>query len=147
MNYRFFFNLVTIPTLIGSLFAITFLANQVSAKEVAPSTTTASCDSPATPLSKLSSYHYLNQQRRLLIASSDSSILDFSSAESDAAATLFGCDCPSCISALRQLRSQPSANQGQGHCWAAVQSNFSPQGVQEVLNILETEEKTTTVNP
>lgn len=146
MNYRFFLNLVTIPTLVGSIFTITFLTHQASAKEVTPSMTTASCDSPATPVSKLSSNHRLNQQRQLLIASSDSSILDFSSAESDAAATLFGCDCPSCISALRQLRSQSLLNQGQGHCWAAVQSDFSPQEVQEVLNALEAEEGKTAVN-
>ncbi|MBE9175472.1 hypothetical protein IQ225_09450, partial [Synechocystis salina LEGE 06155] len=36
---------------------------------------------------------------------------DFSYAESDAAVALFGCDCPACIGALRQLRDQPYTSQ------------------------------------
>ncbi len=33
--------------------------------------------------------------------------LEFTEEESDASVTLFGCDCPSCINALRQIRGLP----------------------------------------
>jgi len=34
-------------------------------------------------------------------------MLDFSEEESDAAVAMFGCDCPTCINSLRQLRGVP----------------------------------------
>ncbi len=137
MNYKILLKLVAIPTLVSSLFVMTCVANQASAKKVEKSLTPVSCDLPKTPLLKSSLNHQVNLNQGILIASSD---LDFSSAESDAAATLFGCDCPSCINALRQLRSQPSLSQGQGHCWSTLQEQFSSQSLQDVLNTLETEE-------
>lgn len=142
MNYKVLLKLVAIPTLVSSIFVMTCVANQASAKEAEKSLTPVSCDLPENQLLKSSLNHQINSNRGILIASSDSdsSILDFSSAESDAAATLFGCDCPSCINALRQLRSQPSLGQGQGHCWSALQEQFSSQSLQDVLNTLETEE-------
>ncbi|MBD2654681.1 hypothetical protein IQE94_16530 [Synechocystis sp. PCC 7339] len=89
---------------------------------------------------------------------------DFSYAESDAAVALFGCDCPACIGALRQLRSQPytsqrltsnrptadksffSKNQArfndpvEGHCWANLQELATEEDIQVVLQTLENEE-------
>lgn len=93
---------------------------------------------------------------------------DFSIAESDAAVTLFGCDCPACIGALRQLRDQPSytsqrltsnrsgsrtANKSfvgktqaelndpvTGHCWANLQERATEEDVKVVLQTLENEE-------
>lgn len=140
MNYKFLLNLVAIPTFVGSIFAMTFMVNQVSAKEVTQSPSPVSCDLSETSSLKPSLSTQANGKTEILIASSDTSSLDFSSAESDAAATLFGCDCPSCINALRQLRSQPSLTQGKGHCWTALQEQVSSQSLQEVLNILEAEE-------
>jgi hypothetical protein len=76
-----------------------------------------------------------------LLISGESAILDFSELESDAA-VLFGCDCPSCINALRQLRSQPLLDSGDsnGHCWTSLQRRVSPERMQEVLQNLETTE-------
>jgi hypothetical protein len=37
-------------------------------------------------------------------------VADFSEEESNASVVLFGCDCPVCINALRQLRSLSSVN-------------------------------------
>jgi hypothetical protein len=70
---------------------------------------------------------------------------DFTTAESDAAVTLFGCDCSSCISALRRVRSQSlltsgKLNSGKGHCWTALQQRVSPEELQTVLQTLEAEE-------
>lgn len=134
MNYKFLFNLVAIPTVVGSMLTMMFMVNKVSASEVAPAV--ASCDAPTTPQLQ-SSLKHGNHSEILLASATDSSILDFSAAESDAAATLFGCDCPSCIQALRQLKAQPSARLGQGHCWSAIQGQFSTQVLQEVLNTLD----------
>ncbi|MBD0343272.1 MAG: hypothetical protein ICV63_00240 [Coleofasciculus sp. Co-bin14] len=39
--------------------------------------------------------------------SSDPMTLEFTEEESDAAVAQFGCDCPACLNALRQLRGQP----------------------------------------
>lgn len=76
----------------------------------------------------------------------DYPMMDFTIEESDAAVALFGCDCPPCINALRQLRtqaftqsfSQALLSNNQGHCWNSLQRR-SPQETQEVLQILETE--------
>ncbi len=133
MNYKFLFNLVAIPTVVGSMLTMMFMVNKVSASEVAPAV--ASCDAPPPQLQ--SSLKHGNHSEILLASAIDAPILDFSAAESDAAATLFGCDCPSCIKALRQLRTQPSSRLGQGHCWSAIQGQFSTQVLQEVLNTLD----------
>ncbi|MBD2021845.1 hypothetical protein H6F43_16820 [Leptolyngbya sp. FACHB-36] len=50
----------------------------------------------------------LNQASKLAQAPlqlEDADVLEFTDEESDAAAALFGCDCPACLNALRQLRS------------------------------------------
>ncbi|MEB3309469.1 MAG: hypothetical protein VKJ02_04500 [Snowella sp.] len=136
MNYKILFNLIAVPTVLGSMLAMMFMVNKVSASAVAPATTVASCDTPSTPQVQ-SSLRHGNSSEILLASGADSSLLDFSIAESDAAVTLFGCDCPSCIQALRQLKAQPSSRLGQGHCWSAIQGNFSTQVLQEVLNTLD----------
>ncbi|MBE9204726.1 hypothetical protein IQ218_16430 [Synechocystis salina LEGE 06099] len=89
---------------------------------------------------------------------------DFSYAESDAAVALFGCDCPACIGALRQLRDQPYTSQRltsnrpttdksffsknqtrlndpvEGHCWANLQELATEEDIKVVLQTLENEE-------
>lgn len=63
----------------------------------------------------------------------------FSAAESDAAVLLLGCDCPSCLNALRQLRHQTLVGAVQGHCWASL-TNASPQVIDQVLEAIEAAE-------
>jgi hypothetical protein len=80
----------------------------------------------------------------ILVASSatsgDDALANFSAAESDAAVSLFGCDCLACINALRQLRTQPLLKGGQGHCWSWLEQRISPQKQQAILQTLDAEE-------
>lgn len=147
MNHRVLLRLFTLPTLTGSLLAMSLMTGPASAvKPIASFSNEISCDSPIDShpnASTIKSIRHTGHQR--LIASStgtiaESSILDFSAAESDAAATLFGCDCPSCLNALRQLRSSSLLNQGEGHCWASMQQRVSQSEMQRVLQTLEAEE-------
>jgi hypothetical protein len=136
MNYRILLSLATVSTLVGSFLTMILLASRASAAtSVAPPQV--ACDLPST-----SSSHQLNQGT--LIASavqmSGDTELDFTAAESDAAVTLFGCDCLSCINALRQLRSQPSLSNAKGHCWSSLQQPGSSQKIQEVLRNLDAQE-------
>lgn len=147
MNHRILLSLFTIPTLAGSLLAMSLMAGPAFAvKPIASSSNQASCDLPIDSSSKsfnIKSIRHTGHQRLIASATSipaEDSILDFSAAESDAAATLFGCDCPSCINALRQLQNRSLLNQGQGHCWTALQQRVSSSEMQQVLQTLEAEE-------
>jgi hypothetical protein len=147
MNLRLTLSLVTFPTLIGSLLILELIAERASAVVVSNATTLissqASCDLP--PNSNLKSSNIWHQNSSVIVALAEnmldeSSNLNFSEAESDAAAVLFGCDCPTCINALRQLRTQSLLNNGSGHCWTLMQRRVSPQTVQEILQNLEMRE-------
>jgi hypothetical protein len=152
MQYKMLLSLATILPLATSMLTIALFANRASATEsmsaniIANASTAAtsqvSCDVPTTP--KLKSLRIHNLNKGTLIASTDiggdDSILDFSAVESDAAVTLFGCDCGSCINALRQLRSQALLNNPEGHCWKSMEERVSSQQVQEVLQNLDAEE-------
>ncbi len=152
MQYKMLLSLATILPLATSMLTIALFANRASATEamganiIANASTAAtsqvSCDVPTT--SKLQSSRIHNLNKGILIASTDiggdDSILDFSAAESDAAVTLFGCDCGSCINALRQLRSHTLLNNPQGHCWASLEERVSSKQVQEVLQTLDAED-------
>jgi hypothetical protein len=142
MNLQLALTLMTVPALTGSLLMaglVTERALALSDSTVFPSSS-ASCDAPPTRLD--TSIQHGDQG--VLIASTkgfnESTAPDFSEAESDAAVTLFGCDCPACIGALRQLRSQPLLNNSNGHCWTSMQRRVSPQILQEVLQDLEAKE-------
>lgn len=147
MNLRLSLKLMTIPTLMGSALAFGILAQLASAADTSSSTVLTNqftCDLPADRELDLSTVRH---QKGIAIASADlasgeTAMLDFSEAESDAAAVLFGCDCPSCINALRQLRSQPLLDSGSstGHCLTSLQRRVSPQRMQEVLQDLEMRE-------
>lgn len=138
MNYRFLLNLIAFPAFASSILTVTLMVNQASAAEAAP--ISVSCD--ATPTNLQATINHRSNQG-ILIASSDAASLDFSDAESDAAVALFSCDCPSCINALRQLRSQPLTNQGKGHCWANLQEQVSLNQIQvkTILQTLQQEEQ------
>ncbi|PSB04016.1 hypothetical protein [Merismopedia glauca] len=135
MNHKILLSLIAVPTLAGSMLAMILLSSRVLATEAI--VTNVSCDAPAIPKQQPSVMHRTN--RGILVASSTPS-LDFSDAESDAAVNLFGCDCSSCINALRQLRTHTLLNKGQGHCWTSMEQRKSPQEVKEVLRTLEAEE-------
>jgi hypothetical protein len=132
MNSKILLNLAIFPTLAGSILMTASMANHASAAESSP--IPISCDTTPTNL-QATINHRSNQG--ILVASSDVTSLDFSDAESDAAVALFNCDCPACINALRQLRLQPVANQGKGHCWANLQEQISQQQIKAVLKTLD----------
>lgn len=143
MRQNILLNLLAIPTVSSALISGTLLPISADAKDIQPSEALQnSCDVPVAPLQSSSILH----GHRRLIASGvsdtnsgwvDESWVDFSAAESDAAATLFGCDCPACIRSLRQLQAlslpQLIARNPSGHCLTALQKRVSPDEVQEVL--------------
>ncbi|HBE19032.1 MAG TPA: hypothetical protein DEG17_16790 [Cyanobacteria bacterium UBA11149] len=152
MQYKILLSLASILPLATSMLTIALFANRASATEgmgvniIANSSPTAtsqvSCDVPTTP--KLKSFRIHNLNQGTLIASSDiggdDEFIDFTAAESDAAVTLFGCDCSSCMNALRQLRSQTFFNNSEGHCWTSMEERVSSQQIQEVLRALDAED-------
>jgi len=154
MNLHLVLKLMTLPTFMGSLLLLGAIAEQASAMNSGQAKTLtssqASCDAPAERQFNLSvSRHYKQglTKQGVTVASagplpSETAMLDFSAAESDAAAVLFGCDCPACINALRTLRSQLvfKNSNSQGHCLTSLQRRVSPQRMQEVLRNLEKEE-------
>lgn len=143
MTRKSLFNLLTLPAVAASLLAVSVMATTATAVESSNLAEAASCDAPSTaPL------HSTGLKQGLLIASAasggitDDADFNFSIAESDAAATLFGCDCPACIRALRQLQQQSLTQQmtenGKGHCLASLQRRqVSPQMLQETLKMLK----------
>ncbi|MCG6138509.1 MAG: hypothetical protein MET45_28465 [Nostoc sp. LLA-1] len=142
MRYRLWFNLVVISTLATSV--LTMLQTPgVSATARTTNETQASCDLPTDFQTQTSVLPHGN--RGILVAysegmSGEDTLFDFSAAESDAAVTLFGCDCPACLNVLRQLRSSPMMKSGKGHCWDNMEFTASRQKLQEVLTNLEAEE-------
>ncbi|HEY9664660.1 MAG TPA: hypothetical protein V6C65_39970, partial [Allocoleopsis sp.] len=133
MNLRLTLKLMTIPTLMGSVLAFGILAQLASAADTGSltpvPTSQSTCDLPSDRELELSTVRH---RKGITIASAglasgETAILDFSEAESDAAAVLFGCDCPACINALRQLRNQSLFPNGNGHCWTSLQRRVSPQ--------------------
>jgi hypothetical protein len=146
MNPKFLLRLVAVPTLASSVLAMSLMPGFASAKTPAP--VQASCDAPA-PGQMKSSGVSLHKGNVRIASSAGIPInvppaegvasADFTAAESDAAVTLFGCDCPSCIGALRQLQAQ-SLSSGSGHCWTMMQQRVSPEEARSVLQTLEVEQ-------
>jgi hypothetical protein len=144
MNPKFLLRLVAVPTLASSVLAMSLMPGFASAKAPAQ----ASCDAPAPSQLKASGVSLHKGNVRLASAAGipidvppaeGVASADFTEAESDAAVTLFGCDCPSCIGALRQLQVQ-SLSSGSGHCWTMMQQRVSPEEARSVLQTLEAEE-------
>lgn len=144
MGLHLALKLMAIPTVMGSMLTFGILMERASATdssygtplEISPLT----CELPAT--SGIQSSRIPLHRQGFTVASTglgsgETQILDFSEAESDAAAILFGCDCPACINALRQLGSHPLLNNGTGHCLSSLQRRVTPQRMQEVLQNLE----------
>lgn len=125
MTQKLLLSLVTIPALASSILVV-LIASSVHASKPLPSSyladtsilSAASCD--VIPQDLVSSRINSDfSQDGILVAATQIPVipasretpydlpLDFSEAESDAAVALFGCDCSSCIRALRQLRQTP----------------------------------------
>lgn len=148
MNHRFLLSLVAIPTLASSMLMVSLMTGLASASESVQAQNSASaqasCDVPVESQFKSSRMNLHPENVKLMASSAGISIdvplADFTAAESDAAVTLFGCDCPSCLGALRQLRSQSLLSSSGGHCWTALQQRVSPEELKTVLQTLEAEE-------
>lgn len=149
MNHRLVLNLIAIPTLASSLLTLLIMPSRAATNSMMKSSVTGissltqvSCDAPGDSNVSLSvTGHTL---AGIWVASAgelsgEDLVPNFSAAESDAAVTLFGCDCLPCINALRLLRSNISGNNSQGHCWASLERRVSPQKLREVLQQLEVE--------
>lgn len=157
MNHRILLILATIPTLASSMLTMVLMPGLAYAAETrTPASVQTSCNVAVDYGMRSSKTRLAFQNGETNAASSTESLsedpmMDFSAAESDAAVALFGCDCPPCINALRQVRSQLSSqvllsssqilpSNTQGHCWTALQERTSPIQVQDILQDLETEE-------
>jgi hypothetical protein len=147
MNFHLALKLMALPPLLGSLLVLALETERVSATNATNAALSrpgqATCDWPLNPGSP--SLNRVHPHPGVMMASAggmfdEDGLSTFSDAESDAAAVLFGCDCSTCINALRQLRSQTLFNGGQGHCWTSLQRRVSPQRIQEVLQDLEKRE-------
>lgn len=138
MNLRIALKLMTLPTILGSLLALATDIERVSAVDSSnagiATLSPAACDLPADGELKSSSIQHIGQGIHVAstsLSSEETAIFNLSAAESDTAAVLFGCDCPNCINALRQLQNQSLFNNTNGHCWTSLQRRVSPQKTQE----------------
>ena len=152
MSHKLLLTLVAVSTLTSSTLAALLLSTtRVSYATVANTPEQASCSATVEPEKSVLETKSTTQNQLIMAAvptetsineySNESPMMDFTAAESDAAVALFGCDCPPCINALRQLRSQTLSQQvllssSQGHCWNALQRQ-SPQETQDILQNLE----------
>lgn len=113
---RFFLTLLSSPVLLGS--ALSLLTVLDPAFAAAPRGTTS--DGLSCTRSQPSSHRFVCTRVQnvkgantkevvnlALIRRETPDVLEFTDEESDAAVILFGCDCPTCLNALRQLRGQP----------------------------------------
>src|SRR5512139_2496916 len=122
MSHKLLLALVAVSTLTGStLTALLLFTTGVSYATVANMPEQAFCSATLEPEKSASETKSTTQdQLTMAVAPTETSInespnespmMDFTAAESDAAVALFGCDCPPCINALRQLRSQAFSQQ------------------------------------
>jgi hypothetical protein len=150
MNQRILLRLFAVPTLVSSVLAMSLMTGLASASETIKNSTknSASCDAPTQELLKASGISLHKGNTRLIASSAiplegisiDVPGADFTEAESDAAVTLFGCDCSSCMAALQRMRAQAALSTGEGHCWTAMQQRVSPEEARSILQALEDQE-------
>lgn len=149
MNQSLALTLLGIPAFTSAI-ALTILSPQPAmAGDLAQPLETASCSIPtkapahtrldAKDLSQFSAAVLTkSSESTQALLDGESAILDFTAAESDAAVALFGCDCPSCISALRQLQQQPMVvATAEGHCFNALERRGTTDDVKDVLRTLD----------
>ena len=113
---RLLLALLVSPTLFGSVMSLSAIANPAQIGETpaqsadsprcvkSPHTQRLTCVRLPSKAAAANSKQRISWQRP---ADEQVAMLDFTEEESDAAAALFGCDCPLCINSLRQLRGVP----------------------------------------
>ncbi|BAZ69683.1 hypothetical protein NIES4106_44610 [Fischerella sp. NIES-4106] len=117
MNRKLALFLLSSPALFASMLSMVMMTQPARANQTVNSTQThVSClESPHSATRRLVCTRVSNTPAALpkpemKLAqnnnSSDIVEMNFSEEESDTAISLFGCDCPSCINALRQMRGQ-----------------------------------------
>lgn len=146
MNHKLVLVLTAISTLTGSMLMLLLMEKVSYATETSPAANLSGQAICSLPVEPSTSGNTTIAAIPPATPTDDYPMMDFTIEESDAAVALFGCDCPPCINALRQLRtqafnqsfSQALLSNNQGHCWNALQRR-SPQETQNMLQILETE--------
>ncbi|MEG4045676.1 hypothetical protein [Microcoleus sp. Pol17_C1] len=112
---RLLLTLLVSPTLFGSVMSLSAIANPAQIGET-PSQSAESPQCVPSPHTqrltcvRLPAKAAANSKVRISWqrpADEQVAMLDFSEEESDAAVAMFGCDCPTCINSLRQLRGVP----------------------------------------
>jgi hypothetical protein len=118
MNKKFFFALLSSPVLFSSLVSMAVFTQPASANETVNSTpsrfscgrnTTLAVATPSVGCTRLRGNTGSEVNRQKGLGPDELPQLEFTDAESDASVALFGCDCPACINALRQMRGLPPA--------------------------------------
>ncbi|MEM1393149.1 MAG: hypothetical protein AAGG00_07605 [Cyanobacteria bacterium P01_H01_bin.150] len=115
MNKKFFLTLLSSPVLFSSMVSMAVFTQPASANEtVNPTPSRFSCGRKATVAvanpsvgctrMRRNSTPEVNGQNGL---NPEVPELEFTDEESDASVALFGCDCPACLNALRQIRGLP----------------------------------------
>ncbi|MGB3615734.1 MAG: hypothetical protein WBA10_18200 [Elainellaceae cyanobacterium] len=134
MSTRFLLTLLCLPTAL-SAFALPLTAAAAGVRPdkhaARPSTAAASCSIRDEKAAVDGAAHKSNGEVMSL---------DFSAAASDAAVLLFGCDCPSCINALEQLRRPSLLAAAQGHCWGSTSEAQDTDQVNAVLEAVDAAE-------
>ena len=117
MNKKFFLTLLSSPVLFTSIVSMAVFTQPASANQTVNSTPSRfSCGRKPTTVALGTPKFSCTRLRRNTVNGVDGQTglrpdelpeLEFTDEESDASVTLFGCDCPSCINALRQIRGLP----------------------------------------
>lgn len=108
MNKKFFLTLLSSPVLFSSIVSMAVFTQPASANQtVNPTPSQFSCGQKATVAVANPSLGCTRLNRQNDLNSDQLPQLEFTEEESDASIALFGCDCPSCLNALRQIRGLP----------------------------------------
>lgn len=112
MNRKFALTLFSSPALFASIMSMVMTTQPVQANEVIQQDSLACMRSPHSAQHNFvcersknpSAVAAANQETTVEIAPDRVTELNFTDEESDTAIALFGCDCPSCLNSLRQMR-------------------------------------------
>ncbi|MCX7596318.1 MAG: hypothetical protein N2235_21685 [Fischerella sp.] len=118
MNRKFTLSLLSSPALFASMLSMVIMTQPAHANQTQDSSQTRlSCiqnphsATPRMACVRVSKANAVMPKQQVNVPQqnynpSDITEMDFSEEESDTAIALFGCDCPSCLNALRQMRGQ-----------------------------------------
>jgi hypothetical protein len=114
MNKKFVLTLLSSPVLFASMMSMVMMGRAAASPSISPSTRLSCVMSPhsATPkkvcieVSNTVATVTKNGTQVAQVQPNQVGELEFTDKESDEALKLFGCDCPVCINALRQLHGQ-----------------------------------------